>query len=294
MLAKYKDEIKAATIIIIALGLLTIFVITIGGASFLKSYDTYYVNFRSIGNLEPNANVRLGGIFVGKVFDVKLLDKTKGVIQVEIGIKKGTPIGDGIRASITTAGLVGDSYILLSFEQESKTLLKPKDTILSLEHIEMKDLAHKVGLAVDYARKLTEDLDKILTEKNIKEVGSLLENTNKAIVEGSKNLNEMIIALKITVAKMENVLKLTESLMDENKGDLKQAISGMKKDVEKAEKMIDSFDKTAKTLQRSVETKSRNVDEILEGLKELTDNLKEFSAELKEKPWSLLYKEGGD
>jgi phospholipid/cholesterol/gamma-HCH transport system substrate-binding protein len=66
-----KEEIKAGIIIVASLVILSIFVILIGGSQFMNKYDKYYVRVLNAAGLETGAQVKLGGVRVGRVLSVR-------------------------------------------------------------------------------------------------------------------------------------------------------------------------------------------------------------------------------
>jgi phospholipid/cholesterol/gamma-HCH transport system substrate-binding protein len=65
-----KDEIKAGIIILTSIVILSVFVILIGGSQFLEKYDTYTVRVMNAAGLETGAQVKLGGVRVGRVLNI--------------------------------------------------------------------------------------------------------------------------------------------------------------------------------------------------------------------------------
>ena len=67
-MASLKEEIKAGLIILISLILLSGFIILVGGSQFFEKLDIYYVKVMDAAGLEVGAQVKLGGVRIGRVF----------------------------------------------------------------------------------------------------------------------------------------------------------------------------------------------------------------------------------
>lgn len=95
-----------------------------------KSY-TLYATFDNIGGLKVRAPVKVGGVVIGRVSDIKLDEKTY-TPKVTLSINdEFQQIPDTSSLSIKTSGLLGEQYIALNvgFMMEGETAyMKPGDS----------------------------------------------------------------------------------------------------------------------------------------------------------------------
>lgn len=84
------------------------------GAFKLGKEEKITIGFQRIGGLEEGAIVRLNGVPVGVVRDIKLEPKSNHV-AVDLGVKTGTRarLHEGAGASITTVGFLAELYVEL-------------------------------------------------------------------------------------------------------------------------------------------------------------------------------------
>lgn len=286
-----KEEIKAGTILGASLLILTALIIVIGGSSMFEKSDTYYVKVMNTAGLEGGAQVKLGGVRVGRVVAVREPAGPGEPVIIELGIKKGTPIYKGTRAMITQLGFVGDLYLLLAIDKTTDTKLRSGDVIPSEEAVEFALIMSRVEGLTRSVDGLIKDVDKLFSQKNLDGVENLVGNMNKAIVSTSSNLEKVTLALRSTTAKLEIVLSEIEGLVKDNKGEVTQLIRKAREDMEKAGDMISSIEKTAKSVDSAVVIQSQNLDALLNTMTETTGELQEVLQELKTKPWSVLYRE---
>jgi phospholipid/cholesterol/gamma-HCH transport system substrate-binding protein len=96
---------------------------------------TYMLNarFKSVTGLRAGAQVEIAGVQVGQV-DSIALDLKDQVAMVRLKVKEAIVLGDDVIASVKTAGLLGDKYILLSPGGSDK-ILKPGDMIIETEPV---------------------------------------------------------------------------------------------------------------------------------------------------------------
>lgn len=293
-----KEEVKAGIIIVSAIAVLTIFIVLIGGGQFFQKYDKYYVRVMNAAGLETGAQVKLGGVRVGRIIDIRPPVKPAEPVSIEIGINKGTVLYEGTKALITQVGFVGDIYLLLSVNNTTDKVIRVGDDIPSQENIQMDVLMAKVNGLSTSVEKLITDVDRLFNDKNIKGIESLIGNTNSAIISSSANIAKIASSLKVSTDKLERVLNEVEDLLKGNKGEVSQLLKKAREDIEKAGDMIKSIestaksvDKTSKSVDRAVDNQSRNLDHLINSMTRTTEELQDLLQEIKNKPWSIIYKE---
>ncbi len=322
-----KEEIKAGIIIVSALLLLSAFIILIGGSQFFEKLDHYSVQVMGTSGLEVGAPVRLGGLRIGRVLNIRAPDGAGQPITIEIGIKHGTILYKGTQALITQVGLVGDVYLLLSIEKTLNERIHVGETIPSEEQVQFARIMVRVEDLSKSIDSLIRDADKLFSQKNIKEIEKLFENTNKTIISTSSGLDQILSALRSTTDKLDLALNEVQGVVRDNKGELGLVLQRAREVIEKAgeavqtvrdltEKaggtversgeMIKAFEETAKALEstsksaektvrsidQSIDLNSQNLNHLLHLLGRTTVELQDLIQEIKAKPWSLIHKEG--
>lgn len=287
-----REEVKAGIIVVASLIVLSVFIILIGGGQFFEKVDKYYIRVMNAAGLETGAQVKLGGVRIGRVLSIKEPKGPMEPVIIEIGLKKGTAVYKGTRALITQIGFVGDLYLLLAVDKTTNEKINPGENIPSEESVDFGVLMSKIDGLSKSADDLIKDVNKLFSPENVKRVGEVVGNTNKAIVSASSSVEKVAAGLKKTTDKIEVVLNEVEGLVKDNRGEFSQAIKKAREDLDRAEDMIKSFEKTAKTADRAIDVQSQNLDNLLNTMTRTTEDLQEVIQELKSKPWSVVYKEG--
>ncbi|MEK6673689.1 MAG: MlaD family protein [Nitrospirota bacterium] len=294
-----RDEIKAGIIIIASLLILSAAIILIGGSQFYQKFDTYFVMVINAAGLETGSQVRLGGVKIGRVVKINAPDGPGKPISIEIGIKRGTTLYKGTKAFITQIGFVGDIYMLLAIDKTSNETIKPGSVIPSEEQVQFNEIMAKTVKLSGSVDGLIKDINKIFSERNIKEIEKLFENSNKAIVTGSANIEKIANTLKGTTDKIEHVLNEISGIVTDNKGEVALILKKAREDIEKAGDMIKAIeetvrtvDKTTKAVDGAINLQSQNLDNLFTTLNNTTKDLQDLLQEKKNKPWSFIYKEG--
>ena len=298
-MASLKEEIKAGLIILISLILLSGFIILIGGSQLFEKWDTYYVKVMDAAGLEVGAQVKLGGVRIGRVLNISAPSGPGQPITIEIGIKQGTILYKGTQALITQVGLVGDIYLLLSIEKTTDERFRVGETIPSEEQVQFARIMARVEDVAKSVNSLIGDINKVFSQKNLMEIEKVIENMDKTITSTSSSVDQIISALKITTDKLGLVLNEVGGLVRENRGEVSLTIKKAREDLEKVGELIKAFEETMKTVNKtsqSVESainlQSQNLDQLLNLMIRTTQDLQDLIQEIKTKPWSLIYKEG--
>jgi len=292
-----RDEIKAGIIILASLFILSAAIILVGGSQFFQKFDTYYVMVMNAAGIETGSQVRLGGVKIGRVVRISAPDGPGKPISIEIGIKRGTTLYKGTKAFITQIGFVGDIYMLLAIDKTLNETIKPGSVIPSEEQVQFNEIMAKAVALSGSVDDLVRDINKIFSKRNIKEIEKLFENSNKAIVTGSVNIEKIASALKGTTDKIEQVLGEISGIVTDNKGEVALILKKAREDIEKAGDMIRAIEETVRTVDRTTKSvdgainlQSQNLDNLFTTLNNTTEDLQDLLQEIKNKPWSFIYR----
>ena len=112
MLDYTRTEIVAGIFVVGGLLALAYLSISIGGLKIMPAH-TYEVSarFSNLGDLKLRAPIKLAGVTVGQVRKIRLANYYG---EVEMAIDQALVLPEDTIASISTAGLLGESYVSLS------------------------------------------------------------------------------------------------------------------------------------------------------------------------------------
>lgn len=298
MQTQIREILKAGIIILTSLIVLSGSVILVGGGKLFQKYDIYYVKVVNAAGVEVGGQVRLGGVRIGKVLDIKPPEKPGELVTIVIGMKRGTPIYKGTTAIITQVGFVGDIYILLSVDNTTGEIIKVGETIPSERPVQFTKLIARLDTISESLDKLIKDINNIFSQKNIEGIEKLVSNTNKAIVSTSSSFQALASSLKESTDKTRLILGEVEDIVKGNKEEFSKIIKKAREDLDTAEDMIKaieqtakSVDKTSKSVNRAVELQSRNLDIFLNSMNRASEDLQDVLQEIRNKPWSVIYRE---
>src|SRR5579884_1878434 len=149
-----KVSIFTVAMLLVAVGLVVIF-----GEFRFGPENTYYATFTDATRLKPGQKVRIAGVPVGSVRDVKL--NPNNSVNVTFGVDKRYTLYSSTRAVIRYENLVGDRYLEITSGPGELRKLPPGGTINSQHTQPALDLDALLGGLRPLVKGL--DADKINT-----------------------------------------------------------------------------------------------------------------------------------
>jgi phospholipid/cholesterol/gamma-HCH transport system substrate-binding protein len=163
--------------------------------------------FNNVSGLKVGNNVRFGGIAIGTVDGIQLLNDTS--VQVNMNIKSEVRkfIKQDASASIGSDGLVGDRVVLISPGTMNREPVKDNEVLVSHAPVETEQIMAGLKKSAENAAIITEQLAEVAYKVNhghgtiarLLGDSSLGNNLNATMVnlkKGSAGLNENMEAAK--------------------------------------------------------------------------------------------------
>ena len=253
-----------------------------------KKFDEYSIYFQeSVAGLNIGSSIKYKGFDVGSVSEIKLNPSNSEEIQVDISIKKGTPIKDDNYAFLGNLGITGLKYIELRGGSNNAKLLEPNEQGLKVIHSETSTLTNLVDSTTDITHELTivlGQIKKLLNDENIKSISTTLVKTQNSmanieqfssyLVNNEKKLDELLKNISVlakngnksfeSIDKSANSFKAlsTELLAEVKKGNFD--VKDMSKEsFDKLNKVLNSLDGTLLQTQNLIDNLNQSPSDIL-------------------------------
>jgi phospholipid/cholesterol/gamma-HCH transport system substrate-binding protein len=198
---------------------LIVLAIFLVGSKDLLFQDTFKMKtyFTSIEGLKKGASVRLSGIDVGTVSDIRITDDPTGRVEVEMDVTSEVRkfIRVTTRATIETEGLVGNKLIVLTIGENDAPLIEDNGYIQSKSPVSMSQIMDEAQSSLSYVRQITEDFAQIVDKVNKGEgtIGMLINdeelytNTRKLTSTADRSLNNINTKLEDITNIVTGVVK---------------------------------------------------------------------------------------
>lgn len=297
---KTKKEFLVGLFILSTIIILGLFLLTFDKLKLKKKYYLLKVTFTDVNNLELGTPVLLGGVKVGKVEKIYLLENK---VIVEIYVKKGIKIHKKAKVSITLKGVIGDLIVNIYDLNTGGDYYKEGDILTGIDPISLNVLTEKLYITMALLEDITEKVNEFSFEdgekvfKNIHKISKkidttinktneLIENTNKLINENKKNLNAITTDSKKLLEKLNlvldennnninevisNTLEITNMMkiiLKDKEGNIEDIVLNLKNISEKLLNIVEKVEKS------NVKEKVKEIDKIIKNVNDITEDLK--------------------
>jgi len=304
-----REQALVGLFVLIAGAVLVATVFALTGA-FSGAAATYRVYFPFAGGLEPGATVRYaGGPKVGRVEKLQLDPKDSSRIEITFSVKPGLPVKTDSHVKIMSLSPLGDNHLELVPGSEKAALAATGAILPSDPYVDFNALTAKINELAPQAQQLLETLNDRASEVQVTlaRVNDLLNDTNRAnlaatlaetrgmiaenrgsvkttvqnLSSASQKLEPLLQDLRKTSLQANETLNHVDSLIGENRADIRQAVIELRKSLATVTDLTGRLDQTH-------DVNSDNIDELLENLRHVSQNLKEFTNTIKTRPYTLI------
>ena len=193
-----KHYFKVGLFFIVIMGAFVYYLTMFGGASSPQSMKRYAVYFdHAVDGLTHGAIVKLRGIPVGLVADIRFVSAGNDRILVTADIDETAPVRADTVASVAFQGITGTTYLSLENTlpaAEAPPLTAQKGEKYPVIGSRQSDIQALLADAPAVMGKLTQTVDRaqrLLSDKNIKETEVLLPEAHDALTEAAAAFREI-------------------------------------------------------------------------------------------------------
>lgn len=165
------------------------------------------VSFTNVAGLKEGNNVRLGGIDIGTVEKIRLINDTSVMVYMAVKGDVTKFIKRDAVITISTEGLMGDKVLVIIPGDPQSPVATENDVLASMPAIKTDDILSSLKNSAENAEKITSDLAEISHKLNkgrgivarLISDTSLSNNLNTTVSnlkKGSEGLNENMEAAK--------------------------------------------------------------------------------------------------
>lgn len=293
MYSKVNYTIVGLFVLLFGVGLVAFF-FWLAKYGLTQQYDVYKTYFyESVAGLSKDSVVRLRGVDIGRVKEIRIDPKNIRRVEVLMNIKHGTPIKEDMVAHTSMLGVTG----LLSIEIEggsnsAKTLKPSKDHIPVIKSSSswLNQTKKDIGTLADQLAHLVVQTDKLLSDENIGYINGILKNTEEMTQKGTAlldDLNQTVLAYRVGMKKLtKDIDSMTVTF---NKvGNV--TVPAVKKFMQTTR----NFNRVTLKVERSLDRGDYNLKKILEPIlvdvEILSNQVNALAEELKESPSDILFK----
>lgn len=211
---KISREIKVAVLVISSI------IFFYWGFSFLKGTNILdntfkcYVKYDNVAGLVPSSPVTINGLIIGKVGQIKIEEKGKLLVELEI-TNKDIKISKKAKAQIQGNGIMGGREIaIIDNFNDSAFILNGETIDASVSPALLETLASEITPVKKKLEVMLDDVDVL-----VKGINNTLDATTQ------QNLKQSIVALEATLENLKLVSTNIDGLVTENRTGLKSTLT---------------------------------------------------------------------
>ncbi len=259
-----------------------------------SNYNHYIIYFsESVDGLNKDSAVKINGVNVGRVKELKIDPNELSRVRVDISIAKSIKITKDMYAMLQGQGLTGLRYINI-LGGKSKEYIEPnsENSIIPAK----KSVISKLS---DSAANLTQKVNRLLSEENLNNLTKILENgkqlTKKAIVlegklqsligESNRSQSYSISDLLVSLQDINKTLTAYRELAESGKSTLSSIDKRIPKLFKSIESSAKSLEHTSHIISTTIKRGDYNLKRILtpavKELRVLSSDYRELGDELK-------------
>ena len=290
----FKNLANAKLGLFIFLGstLLVVLIFLLGNKDQLfTSTFTVKTYFQNTGGLRNGASVRFGGIDVGAVKDVKIVNDGTGRIEVSMRIKDEIRpfLKKDSKASVETEGLVGNKVVVITMGSDNADAIVDGGIILSTEPLSFADIIAETQGIMAYTKDMTKDLSEIVYKVNKGEgtIGKILNDDQlyNAATNLTKSADRSMVSL---TDDMKGVIALFDEL---GKG-VQDVVNNINNVVTRIDTVLEGVSEGKGLLGSLVSNngkESESINQILDNLVVVTEDAKTSASRLSENMEALKH-----
>lgn len=177
-------ELKVGAFVLIAIGCLTVAILSVGNFSFFERGQKLNVIFGYANGLKKAAPVRLAGVEAGTVKDINILTEGNQLkVNVELIIDEGITIPVDSTISINQLGLLGEKYIEIT-PGVSQQAIKEQGRVTGVDPVPVDRITQRIDSMTAQLEKTMNGINNgLLTDQNTKSVTDILTGIKNIVNE---------------------------------------------------------------------------------------------------------------
>ena len=197
-------EFKVGIFVIIALVILSVLVFKAGDFRMKPGYSIRMV-FDTISGIEPGSAIKLAGVDVGEVKDIRVSRNAEGETFAEVftRINQGVYIEEDAKPRISSMGVLGDKYVEVLPGTVGAKAITESGMLMGHEPSNMDDLVNSGQRLLGKIEYTVDNLNQVVADPEFK---THLKGTFVNLDKTATDLSESVADLKDTMASAKIVM----------------------------------------------------------------------------------------
>ena len=228
---------------------------------------TVSAEFTEVGGLVEGATVRLAGVQIGRVSDVRLPSQPGGKVRVDMTIARR--FGDRVRkdsvARIETQGLLGDRLVEISVGTAAAPPVRPDELLASTDPFDIgrmmsegAQVAKSIGTLADSLRETAQTLNQ---SKLIEDAAATVQSARKVTDQVGRIVGEvergkgwahvLVYEEPVALRRVNELVTATQSLLDRvQRGEGAVGVLTSEQSTASAKRLVAAMDRLSRVVEQ--------------------------------------------
>ena len=229
-----------------------------------------YAGFKQVVGLQPQSDVRLSGVLVGKV--TKIANEGTGV-TVTMAINPDVQIPKESKVTISSSGVMGEKFINFQPKVDNGQYLQNGAYLYGADEAGMDAVFDGLSKVMGEVELLLHSVQAIVGDETFK----------KSVVEMTDNMNQATAHVNGMMEQLDDAIAENAGTFDDTVQQINQAMAGLNRAMANVENMtanINSFAGDPKTAE-DLRTTLSNIAATSKNIEHMTSNIDKFAGDPK-------------
>lgn len=243
----------------------------VGGMDIGHSDDlTVYAGFKQVLGLEKQSAVRLSGVPVGNVAEIK---NDGGGVTVTLNIKPDAKIPKNSAVTVSSSGVMGEKFINITPGKDDGNYLSNGDYVYGVEESDMNKMFEGMTSVMTKVDDLLDDVQNILGDKTFQ----------TSVVKMSENMEQASAHVNKFTGSLERMAVDNESTVARMAGQMNDILAGMNRSMANVESMTENLHRFAGNPQtaQDLQTTLKNISDTSKNIANMAENMNKVAGDPK-------------
>lgn len=231
---------------------------------------TVYAGFKQVIGLENQSAVRLSGVPIGNVAEIK---NDGGGVTVTLNIKPDLKIPKDSKVIVASSGVMGEKFVNIMPGRDDGNYLQSGDYVYGEEESDMNTMFEGMNNVMGKVETLLGSVQNIL--------GDVTFQTS--VVEMSKNMGEATGNVNKFTASLARIAEGNEGSVSQMTGQMNEILAGMNRSMANVENMTANLNKFAGNPQtvEELQTTLKNISDTSKNIANMAENMNKVAGDPK-------------
>ena len=243
----------------------------VGGLDIGHSDDlTVYAGFKQVLGLEKQSAVRLSGVPVGNVAEIK---NDGGGVTVTLNINPTAKIPKNSAVTVSSSGVMGEKFINITPGRDDGNYLVDGDYIYGVEEADMNSMFEGMTKVMGKVDNLLGDVQNILGDKTFQ----------TSVIEMSRNMEQASGNVNKFTGSLVRMAEGNEDKISNMAGQMNEILAGMNRSMANVESMTENLHRFAGNPQTAadLQTTLKNISDTSKNIANMAENMNKVAGDPK-------------